>query len=274
MRGQSVAYDLAGQTIQRLETGDWQQVDALLDAPAQKSAIEKPNWTQTKPVKMPRPAQPLSPSRLLLDTHTDGQADIKPREQEDLPAQTPAQTVAQKAAKSWGLGVHLLLEHLPNYPPDQWQGIATALLSDAPDPDQTPAIIKQATNLLNDKTLAFLFGKNSRAEIGITAPSIAPLLKNHAMRGYIDRLIIDPARILAVDYKSHSTPPTSPETTPEPILAQMGAYHYGLGQIYPDRDIETAILWTRTATLMPLPKDLIYTALEKIKPLDLAPKTD
>ncbi len=273
MRGQSVAYDLAGQTIQRLETGDWQQVDAP-DAPAQTLATEKPNWTQTKPASSPRPAQPLSPSRLLPDTHTDGAIDIKPREQEDLPAQTPAQTPAQKSAKSWGLGVHLLLEHLPNYPPDQWQEIATALLSDAPDPDQTPAIIKQAINLLGDKTLAFLFGKNSRAEIGITAPSIAPLLKNHAMRGYIDRLIIDPTRILAVDYKSHSTPPTSPETTPDSILAQMGAYHYGLGQIYPDRDIETAILWTRTARLMPLPKDLIYTALEKIKPLDLAPKTD
>ena len=277
MRGQSVAYDLAGQTIQRLETGDWQQVDAP-DAPAQKSAptpaTEKPNWTQTKPASSPRPAQPLSPSRLLPDTHTEDTIDIKPREQEYLPAQTPAQTAAQNAAKSWGLGVHLLLEHLPNYPPDQWQGIATALLSDAPDPDQTPAIIKQATNLLGDKTLAFLFGKNSRAEIGITAPNIAPLLKNHAMRGYIDRLIIDPTRILAVDYKSHSTPPTSPETTPDSILAQMGAYHYGLGQIYPDRDIETAILWTRTAALMPLPKDLIYAALEKIKPLDLAPKTD
>ena len=277
MRGQSAIYDLAGQTIQRLETGDWQQVDAP-DAPAQKPAptpaIKKPNWTQTKPASRPRPAQPLSPSRLLPDTQTEGAIDIKPSEQEDLPAQTPAQTAAQNAAKSWGLGVHLLLEHLPNYPPDQWQGIATALLSDAPDPDQTPAIIKQATNLLGDKTLAFLFGKNSRAEIGITAPSIAPLLKNHAMRGYIDRLIIDPTRILAVDYKSHSTPPTSPETTPDSILAQMGAYHYGLGQIYPDRDIETAILWTRTATLMPLPKDLIYAALEKIKPLDLAPKTD
>ncbi len=122
MRGQSVAYDLAGQTIQRLETGDWQQVDAP-DAPAQKPATEKPSWTQTKPASSPRPAQPLSPSRLLPDTHTEDAIDIKPREQEDLPAQTPAQTAAQKSAKSWGLGVHLLLEHLPNYPPDQWQGL-------------------------------------------------------------------------------------------------------------------------------------------------------
>ncbi|MCA8835615.1 MAG: double-strand break repair helicase AddA, partial [Proteobacteria bacterium] len=79
MRGQSVAYDLSGQNIQRLETGDWQQVDAP-DSPVQTPATEKPNWTQTKPASSPRPAQPLSPSRLLPDTHTEGAIDIKPRE--------------------------------------------------------------------------------------------------------------------------------------------------------------------------------------------------
>ena len=41
----------------------------------------------------------------------------------------------------------------------------------------------------------------------------------------------------------------------------MGAYAAMLGQIYPDRRIETAILWTRTGTLMPLPPEIVRAAL-------------
>jgi ATP-dependent helicase/nuclease subunit A len=42
----------------------------------------------------------------------------------------------------------------------------------------------------------------------------------------------------------------------------MGAYAHALGQLYPEHRIDTAILWTRTATLMPLPHDLVTAALE------------
>jgi ATP-dependent helicase/nuclease subunit A len=37
-----------------------------------------------------------------------------------------------------------------------------------------------------------------------------------------------------------------------------------LAQIYPDREIETALLWTRTATLMVLPHDLVTDALKEV----------
>ena len=33
----------------------------------------------------------------------------------------------------------------------------------------------------------------------------------------------------------------------------MAAYRHALRAIWPDRRVETAILWTRTRTLMPLP---------------------
>jgi ATP-dependent helicase/nuclease subunit A len=48
---------------------------------------------------------------------------------------------------------------------------------------------------------------------------------------------------------------------PEGLLRQMGAYAAAFGQIYPDRRIETFILWTRTATLMPLDADIVSAAL-------------
>jgi ATP-dependent helicase/nuclease subunit A len=41
----------------------------------------------------------------------------------------------------------------------------------------------------------------------------------------------------------------------------MGAYHAALTQLYPDRKVTCAILWTRTAELMPLDDAQIRAAL-------------
>jgi ATP-dependent helicase/nuclease subunit A len=41
----------------------------------------------------------------------------------------------------------------------------------------------------------------------------------------------------------------------------MGAYAEMLAAIYPDKRIDTAILWTRPAKLMPLPAELTTPAL-------------
>jgi len=54
--------------------------------------------------------------------------------------------------------------------------------------------------------------------------------------------------------------PDTPDAVPEGLLRQMGAYAAALGDIYPDREIETALLWTRTGGLMPLPHALVTAA--------------
>jgi ATP-dependent helicase/nuclease subunit A len=43
----------------------------------------------------------------------------------------------------------------------------------------------------------------------------------------------------------------------------MGAYADALAQIWPSRTVETAILWTRNATLMPLPGARVADALAR-----------
>jgi ATP-dependent helicase/nuclease subunit A len=43
----------------------------------------------------------------------------------------------------------------------------------------------------------------------------------------------------------------------------MGAYLAMLTEIYPDRPITIAILWTATAQLMPLPHDMLMQALSR-----------
>ena len=41
----------------------------------------------------------------------------------------------------------------------------------------------------------------------------------------------------------------------------MGAYAAMLAQTYPGRQIETAILWTRTGQIMPLDAEIVRQAL-------------
>ena len=101
-----------------------------------------------------------------------------------------------------------------------------------------------------------LFTATALTEVEITAT-----LLGQPMLGTIDRLIVEPDRILAIDYKSNRTLPATPDQTPDGILRQMGAYAAALAQIYPDRRVETAILWTRHAQLMPLDPDIVSAAL-------------
>jgi ATP-dependent helicase/nuclease subunit A len=76
-------------------------------------------------------------------------------------------------------------------------------------------------------------------------------------------LILRDTHVLAVDFKTNAVVPATPAETPEGLLRQMGAYAAMLAAIYPDRRIETAILWTRRAELMRLPGEIVAAALAR-----------
>ena len=95
-------------------------------------------------------------------------------------------------------------------------------------------------------------------------------LGDDPLYGVIDRLIVTPDRILAIDFKTNRTVPDSAASCPEGLLRQMGAYAHALRAIYPDRRIETAILWTRSGSLMPLPDETVSSALLRTGYLDAA----
>ena len=77
------------------------------------------------------------------------------------------------------------------------------------------------------------------------------------------RTVFDDDRVLAVDFKSNAVVPARPEDVPQGILRQMGAYAAMLAQIWPEKSIDTAIVWTRNAQLMPLPRNIVSLALHE-----------
>jgi ATP-dependent helicase/nuclease subunit A len=77
-------------------------------------------------------------------------------------------------------------------------------------------------------------------------------------------LIVTDEEVLAVDFKTNAVVPESPEQVPEGLLRQMAAYAHALAQIYENKTIRTALLWTKTAQIMPLPETLITEALGNV----------
>jgi ATP-dependent helicase/nuclease subunit A len=172
--------------------------------------------------------------------------------------------LTEEAAKRRGSQIHLLLEGLPGVDPTLWSEKARLILSQdewRATPEEADTLYHEVRAVLSDPGLHHLFGPETLAEVAISAR--LDELGGRRIHGVIDRLIIHPDHILAVDFKTNAVVPADAKTCPEGILRQMGAYAAALSQIYPGRRIDTAILWTRTAALMPLPNDLVIQALRR-----------
>ena len=153
-----------------------------------------------------------------------------------------------------GTLLHGLLEHLPHA--DDPVDLANRLGRYGPGNED---LLPLAQAVLNAPSLAHIFAEGTLAEVTLTAK--LPSLGGQPVLGTIDRLIFDGDRILAVDFKSNAVVPSHPEKIPSGILAQMGAYLEMLEQLYPEKTVDVAILWTQNAQLMPLPHDIVRFSL-------------
>ena len=154
-----------------------------------------------------------------------------------------------------GSAVHLLLQHLAGVPVGDYGSVAAFLV---PDDAMRAAVLPEAEAVLTAPALAHLFGPGSLAEVGVSGS-----LGARRVFGVLDRVIVSDDAVLAVDFKSNTVVPSDAAAIPEGLLRQLGAYRHVLAQIYPGRRIDLAILWTRTATLMPVPCDMVIAALQR-----------
>ncbi len=163
----------------------------------------------------------------------------------------------EDAAKLRGTRLHLLLEHLHSVASEFWPQLCARVLPDMQDSERD-ALFSEARTVLSADHLQDIFGPNSLAEVPVSAD-----LNGRRMHGVIDRLIVTEKDVQVIDFKSNMIVPDTAAACPDGLLRQIGAYSCALSQIYPDRDIKTAILWTRTARLMWLPHDLVTDALTR-----------
>ena len=236
-----------GETGLRLSHGDWTAPPLKTHAPDADATTSLPDWATALPPLPDRRATPLSPSDL-------GGAKALPGEGDET-----------EIALLRGTRLHLLLERLPTVAPDRRADAARRLLHDA-DPDETLRLTAEALACLDAPDLAPVFAPDALVEVGIA--SAADTLLPRPILGVIDRLLVRDDHILAVDFKSNRAVPATANDVPEGLLRQMGAYALMLEPLYPDRRVEVALLWTRTATLMPLPHDMVRQAARRGANLD------
>ena len=123
----------------------------------------------------------------------------------------------------------------------------------------------EAKEILSLPELAHIFAEDTLAEVNISAH--IDELNGGPIQGAIDRLLIAKDKVLAVDFKTNQLVPKSAEHVPDGILRQLGAYAAALKKIFPEHKIETAVLWTKTRSLMTVPNEMVIASLQRACPL-------
>ncbi|WCR10756.1 double-strand break repair helicase AddA [Paracoccus stylophorae] len=245
-------------TALRLSFGDWPMGAARADGPAAMQ-VAVPDWARA-----PAPVPP-DPPRIVAATGLGG-AKVLGR---------PVADADHEAAMLRGTRLHLLLEHLPDAPPDRWPDLARAALAGAegglPDAEEFAALLDEARAVITAPALADVMrtppGATVLREVGLTAP----LNGSDILHGTIDRLLVGATEVLAVDYKSNAQVPATPEDVPTGILRQMAAYRAALRAIYPGRAVRCAILWTASRSVMELPDKLMDRVAAALDPTSARP---
>ncbi|MEZ5648803.1 MAG: PD-(D/E)XK nuclease family protein [Alphaproteobacteria bacterium] len=235
--------ELDGGPILRLSTAQIDPVTHQTISHQIDSDEHLPSWVKAIAPPDPIPPRPLIPSAPIED---------------DPPPISPLTENATDLRRR-GIIIHRLLQVLPDTPLTKRKAVAANYLQQKShnlnDIDQE-ALANAVIALLNTAKFADVFAPGSLAEV----PVIGRLDSSRGPRlitGQIDRLVVMPDRILAVDYKTGRLPPATPQAIAPAYLRQMATYRAVLSQIYPDRPVLAALLWTEGPSLMEIPKALL-----------------
>ncbi|WP_160000083.1 double-strand break repair helicase AddA [Roseomonas sp. 18066] len=200
------------------------------------------------PAWIGRPADPESQALTLSPSALPGE--------EQTPTAAPhgrADPTGERFRR--GRLIHALLQHLPDYPAAEREAVTRRFL-DRPGHGLTEAdraaTGDEVLRLLDHPELSAAFGPGSLAE----AP-IAGRINGLPLAGQVDRLLVTDDRVLVLDYKTNRPPPSEVKDVPPLYLRQMAAYRALLRQAFPGRAVECWLLWTWSATPMPLPGVLL-----------------
>ncbi len=204
-----------------------------------------PGWVLTPPPPEPSPPKPLLPSR--------------PNGLE--PATLSPLAASGRDRFKRGLLVHRLLQSLPELPESERAAAARRFLAlplHGLDEDTQAEICVETLAVLNDPALAELWGPDSQAEVPVVGliPGSRPGTE-HALSGQIDRLVVTPARVLIVDFKTVRPAPATEDGVPPIYLQQLATYRAALARTYPGRPVDCALLWTDGPLLMTISAGLL-----------------
>ena len=143
--------------------------------------------------------------------------------------------------------IHKILQFLPTDSSDKAQIIDEYMKRNVADfsDGEKEQIKEEILNLLADKEYEAIFGADSRAEVPVFGEVDGKIIS-----GQIDRLVIQKDKITVVDFKTNRPASKTLAETPNVYKKQLKTYETLVRKIYPDRAVESYILWTNEARLM------------------------
>ena len=229
----------------RLETGAWPQRSDNPAPGGPDGPADVPQWVRQKPPAEPRRLQIIRPSDVEGAKSLPGEPQLADPEQ-----------VAR-----FGTLVHHLLDRLPRLARADHTDLARALSARAgfdPEGPEAGLALAQAQAVLGAPDMAHVFDPAALSEVALSADMPGPA--GRRIKGQADRVLVLDGRVLVVDFKSNAAVPATPAEVPKGIIEQMALYVMALAQIYPDRTIEAAIVWTSAPKYMPLPHKMVRDA--------------
>lgn len=199
------------------------------------SSVCVPPWLFSPAPLEQRPPRPLVPSRLDNDDYGDAPA-----------------TSAMRKAATRGKLIHALLERITDHASleraEQW------VMAQARDHDIDPVqLVAEVRAIVNDAQWAAFFGPSARSEVPLVA-----VVGETVINGRIDRLLVEPGLVRAIDFKTGRQVPQDESSVPVPHLRQMAHYRAALQTIFPDSRVEVSLLFTHAPRFITL-SDAILT---------------
>ncbi len=222
-------------------------------APATTTPIELPSWLRTS-----APPEAVADSLLRPSDPAEG---------EGRGVRTGESLRLRARAVQRGTLVHRLLQSLPDVATDRRRDAALKYLArNARDwtDDDRESLALGVLALIGDGRFAPVFGAGSRAEVSIAGRLERPGRPPALVSGQIDRLVVTPAEVLIVDFKTNHAPPSLAAEAPQTYVRQLALYRAVLGKLYPQRPVRAALLWTETPELMEISAPALDAELASI----------
>ena len=199
-----------------------------------KASHSLPSWLFTPAPAEQRPPRPLVPSRVDDDDYGDA----------------PAVAAMRKAAVRGKL-IHALLERITD--DASLQKAEQYLAAQTPDHDIDPAqLMAEVRAIVGDPQWTAFFGPAARAEVPLVA-----VVGETVINGRIDRLLVEPDLVRAIDFKTGRQVPQDENGVPAAYLRQMAHYRAALQTIFPAARIEVSLLFTYAPRFITLSEDIL-----------------
>jgi ATP-dependent helicase/nuclease subunit A len=227
-------------------------------------ASTAPDTASSAPVELP--------SWLLMAAAPEASADRRLRPSDPVDSEGKGvrgrEAMALRArALQRGVLVHRLLQSLPDLAADRRRDLAQDYLvrnAEGWTAEERSALIDQVLRLIADSRFAAVFAAGSRAEVPIVGRLELPGAPPALVSGQIDRLVVGPAEVLILDYKTNHAPPATAAEAPESYVRQLALYRAVLSRLYPQRPVRAALLWTETTDLMEISAPALDAALASL----------